>query len=300
MKKLLTLLFASVLFTSSFAQGQNRNDDWDDDDNRDNNEEYENRRNKTDRRNNGTYNNNQNSALVVNAFSRNRIKVIIDYSSEYLSNNNNGYNNAVNIGSLLTGNHTVVIYEIKRNFFGNERQEQIYSSVLFFRPSFETIINIDNAGQIAVSERQLFNNNNGGGYYGNGYGYGKKKNKHKHYKKNRGCNNDINNYPNQFPTGGYGTNQQMNDFDFNNMKLFISKESFDNRRLEVAKIAAANNYFSTLQVREIMNVFSFDDGKLELAKYLYARSLDKNNYYQLTNAFSFSTNKDALLEFIKR
>ena len=293
MKKLLTLLFASVLFTSSFAQGQNRNDDWDDDDNRDNNEEYENRRNKTDRRNNGNYNNNQNSALVVNAFSRNRFKVIIDYSNEYLSNNNNGYNNAVNIGSLLTGNHTVVIYEIKRNFFGNERQEQIYSSVLFFKPSFETIINIDNAGQIAVSERQLFNNNNGGGYNGNGNG--KKKNKYK----NRGCNDDGNNYPNQYPSGGYGTNQQMNDVDFNNMKLFISKESFDNRRLEVAKIAAANSYFSTLQVKEIMNVLSFDDGKLEIAKYLYARSIDKNNYYQLTNALNFGSSKEALLNFIR-
>ncbi len=295
MKKLITLLFALALFSSSFAQGQNRNDDWDNDDN---SEEYENRRNKTNRRNNGTYNNNQNSALVVNAFTNNRFKVSIDYSNEYFSNNNNGYNNAVNIGSLLTGNHTVVIYEIKRNFFGNEKQVQIYSSVLFFKPSFETIINIDNAGQIAVSERQLFNNNNGGG--NNGNGYGKKKNKYKQYKKNRGCNDERNNYPNQFPTGGYGTNKQMNDVDFNNMKLFISKESFDNRKLEVAKIASANNYFSTLQVRDIMNVFSFEDSKLEIAKYLYARTIDKNNYYQLTNALSFSTNKDALLEFIKR
>jgi Domain of unknown function (DUF4476) len=300
MKKIITLLFAATLFTSSYAQWQNSNEDSNNEARRNDETQYGNNRNGNG--NYGNYGNNQNSALTVNAFSTNRFKVTIDYSNEYQSNTNNGYGNSVNVGTLLTGNHTITIYEVKRNFFGKERQQQIYNSVLFFKPNMETIITIDNAGQIAVSEKQLFNNNSGYNN-GNGNGYGRKKHKHG----NRGRNDrdyddrrggGWNNYPNQYPNNG-GYYQTINQNDFNNLKQFISKEAFDDRRLNVAKQAASNSSFSTQQVKELMNIFSFDESKLELAKYFYSRTIDRNNYYQLTDALAFGTNKDALLQFIR-
>jgi hypothetical protein len=296
MKRIITLLFTATLFTSSYAQWQNSNKDGD------NEEQNDNSRNKSDRNSNGNYGNygnNQNSALIVNAFSTNRFKVMIDYNNEYQSNANNGYGNTVNVGSLLTGNHTVTIYEVKRNFFGKEREQQIYNSVLFFKPTMETTITIDNAGQIAVSEKQLLNNNGG---YNNGNGYSRKKYRHG----NRGRNDrdddcrggGRNNFPNQYPSNG-GYYQTISQSDFTTLKQFISKESFDDRRLTLAKQAASNVSFSTQQIKDLMNIFSFDDGKLELAKYFYSRTIDRNNYYQLTEALAFGMNKDALLQFIR-
>jgi hypothetical protein len=311
MKRIITLLFASLLFTTSFAQRENRNDDWDNEDDKNNEEQYGNRRNKTDRNNNGnygTYGNNQNSALVVNAFTSNRFKVVLDYNNEYQSNNSNGYGNTVNVGSLLTGNHTVTIYELKRNFFGGERQQQIYNAVLFFKPGIETMITIDNGGQIAITEKQLFNNNGGynngnGGTCGNGNGYGYGKRKHKRNGRNYDWDDDrrgggYNNYPGG--GGGYGYGQQMSDFDFNNMKQFVRKEAFDDRRMNIVRQAAGRSNFSTAQVRDLMGIFSFDEGKLDLAKYLYNNTIDRNNYYQLSDALTFASSKDALLEYIRR
>lgn len=306
MKKIITFLFATVLFTTSFAQFQNRNDERDDDD-----EQYGSRNN---RNNTGIYNNNQNSALIVNSSSQNRFVVTIDNNSEYQSNDNNGYGNTVNVGALQAGNHTVTIYEVKKGFFGNQKQQQIYNSVLYFKPGTETSININYNGQVSINEKPLFNS---GGYGGNnsscgpgnngngrGYGYGRKKNKHKkhhkHDKDDRDYDDDDDRYPNNYPTNYPGNNRQISDYDFGMLKQYVRKEAFDDRRINIAKQAAGNNNFSTVQVRDLMSIFSFDEGKLDIAKYFYSRTVDRNNYYQLTDALSFANSKDALLAFIRR
>jgi Domain of unknown function (DUF4476) len=296
MKKIITFLLATVFFSTSFAQY--RNDDNENEDRRNNDEQYSRNRNS-----NGIYNNNQNSALVVKSSSQNRFVVTIDNRDEYQTNGNNGYDNIVNIGALQAGNHTVTIYEIKKGFFGNQKQQQIYSSVLYFKPSTETSINVNYNGQVSINEKPLYNS---GGYGGNGsscgagnngngwgYGYGRRKHKHKRY------DDDDRGYPNNYPN--YPSyNRQISDYDFGILKQYVSKEAFDDCRVNITKQAAGNSYFSTAQVRDLMRIYSFDDSKLDVAKYFYNRTIDRNNYYQLTDALSFTTNKDALLAFIRR
>ncbi len=301
MKKIITLLFATALFTSSFAQYSN--DDRDDD--RNDNEQYSRRNN--DRNNTGIYNNNQNSTLVVNSALQNRFVVTIDNINQYPSSSNNGNDNTVNVGALQAGNHTVTIYQIKRGILGAQRPQQIYNSILYFKPSTETSININYNGQVSINERPLYNNGNGGNGNGSscgpsnngngkGYGYGRKKDKHKKHGKYSSYNDDDRSYPNQYP----GNNRQISDYDFGILKQYIRNEAFDDRRINIAKQAAGNNNFSTAQVRDLMSIFSFDEGKLDVAKYFYNRTVDKNNYYQLTDALSFSDSKDKLLQFIRR
>jgi Domain of unknown function (DUF4476) len=308
MKKIITFLFATVLFTTSFAQFQNRNDDRDDD------QQY----GRGNNSNSGIYNNNQNSALVVNSSSQNRFVVSIDNNNEYQSNDNNGYGNTVNVGALQAGNHTVTIYEVKKGFFGNQKQQQIYNSVLYFKPSTETSININYNGQVSVTEKQLYNNGGYGGGNnsscgpgnngnGRGYGYGRKKDKHKKHGKHGHDRDDRDdrdkddedNYPNNYPNQS-SNNRQISDYDFGMLKQYIRKESFDDRRINIAKQAAGNNNFSTTQVRDLMSIFSFDESKLDVAKYFYNRTVDRNNYYQLTDALSFADSKDKLLAFIRK
>ncbi len=43
------------------------------------------------------------------------------------------------------------------------------------------------------------------------------------------------------------------------------------------------------QVKEIMGVFSFENTKLDFAKAAYSYVYDKQNYYELSDAFSFET-----------
>ena len=53
------------------------------------------------------------------------------------------------------------------------------------------------------------------------------------------------------------------------------------------------------QVKEVMGLFSFEESKLEFAKFAYDRTTDKNNYYIVNDAFDFEASIEALDNYIK-
>ncbi len=83
------------------------------------------------------------------------------------------------------------------------------------------------------------------------------------------------------------------------MKEQIRKEWFENNRLTSAKTIIDKNNFTAQQVKEMMLLFSFENNKLEIAKYAYRKTVDKQNYYVVNDAFTFSSSKDELARFIR-
>jgi hypothetical protein len=97
-------------------------------------------------------------------------------------------------------------------------------------------------------------------------------------------------------TGRY--NQAMSDYDFNQLTQQI-KAAWLSDRLRTARNAIERAYFSTLQVKQVLQLFSMESDKLELAKLAYRNTVDQRNYYQLYDAFSFQSSKDELDRYIK-
>ena len=87
---------------------------------------------------------------------------------------------------------------------------------------------------------------------------------------------------------------------FEMLKGALGRENFEKTRLEIAKQSIDRNNFNTMQVREMVLLFAFEDNKLDLAKYAYSHTVDKNSYFQLYNVFSFSSSKDELADYIRR
>lgn len=125
---------------------------------------------------------------------------------------------------------------------------------------------------------------------------------------NNGCGNN-NNYGNNHPDHhqqGYGNNNTyytpaaMYSNDFNNLKNTIAGQSFENTKIDILKQAAANNSFTTNQVIELAQLFTFESYKLEAAKLLYTKTIDQQNYYQVNNIFTFSSSIAELNKFINR
>jgi hypothetical protein len=142
MKKIFTLLVLMGSITSGFAQWKNDN----------------NRAQGNNDRNNGQYNTNyKNSALVINAFTRKNITIVIDNNLQYQANGN-----ALNLGALNPGMHNIVIYQWRSNFWGKQKREIIYSNALFLKPNVETALTINSYGRVDISERALYSNNNFG------------------------------------------------------------------------------------------------------------------------------------------
>lgn len=87
--------------------------------------------------------------------------------------------------------------------------------------------------------------------------------------------------------------------DFAAGKKSITSQSFSDSQLKTAKTFTKNNCLSVAQIKEIVEIFSFEASKLDYAKYAYDFCVDKKNYYQLTESFSFSSSADELNEFLE-
>lgn len=90
----------------------------------------------------------------------------------------------------------------------------------------------------------------------------------------------------------------MDNQSFNDAIRTIKASNWDDTRLSTAKTIANSNYFTTDQIMTICRIFSWDDSKLDFAKYAYKRCVDYNNYFKVATVFSWDDNKTKLNEYI--
>jgi len=126
-----------------------------------------------------------------------------------------------------------------------------------------------------------------------------------------GMNNNYNNSNNNNNNGGYNSNNQnsyvlqgysgiygcpypMGQSDFESAKQTISSKGFDESRLTIAKQIIGSNCMLCSQIKELMKLMSFEETKLDLAKFAWNHNLDKGNYYKLNDAFSFESSIEEL------
>jgi hypothetical protein len=98
--------------------------------------------------------------------------------------------------------------------------------------------------------------------------------------------------------GPYGCAYPMSPQDFNSAKQSIAGKSFEDSKLTIAKQIINTNCLLSAQVKEIMLLFSFEDTRLDLAKYAYGYTWDIGNYYKLNDAFTFESSIEELNAYI--
>ena len=91
----------------------------------------------------------------------------------------------------------------------------------------------------------------------------------------------------------------MSDYDFNNLRQAIESKSFESTRMEIAKQVLSQRFVSTEQVMNLMNLLTFESSKLELAKFAYSKTVDKENYFRVNNAFTFESSIQELDDYIR-
>lgn len=86
--------------------------------------------------------------------------------------------------------------------------------------------------------------------------------------------------------------------DFKELKNSINNRSFETSNVDIAKTALEKNYFSSQQIRELLSFFTFENSKLDLAKYSYNKVCDKQNFYKVYEAFNFDSSIEELKNYI--
>jgi len=92
---------------------------------------------------------------------------------------------------------------------------------------------------------------------------------------------------------------QMPDNTYDDMLKSVKKESLESTKLEMAKTFFGNQHLSSDQVAGILRAFSLENSKLNFAKFAYPITIDKPNYFKVYDAFSSSSSKKDMSEFIK-
>jgi hypothetical protein len=209
------------------------------------------------------------------------------------------------IRNLRPGYHTVKIYRDKKKNnrwwdfgFGNNRQETVYNNQVYLRRGHHLDILINRFGKVIVDERPI--NRNDDWYNAEDDRYDGDRDRDRDRDKNKDLDRDDDrDHDSRDPRYDDNYSRVMSDFDFNRAKENLRKEWFENTRMTTAKFIMDRNYFTSQQVKELLELFTFENNKLDLAKYAYGKTVDKRNYYIVNDVFAFGNSKDELARYIR-
>jgi hypothetical protein len=128
-------------------------------------------------------------------------------------------------------------------------------------------------------------NNNNQGYNNNNQNQGNYNNPHQGNPQNQG--NYGNNYVYPMPPN-----------DFANFKNTVKQQSFDDTKFQMIKAQPLSTWYTAAQIKELMELFSFDDDRVDVAKYTYDHCVDPYNFYITYTALTFDANKNELMEYV--
>jgi len=99
-------------------------------------------------------------------------------------------------------------------------------------------------------------------------------------------------------SGMIGCPWPMDQGTFANAMATVNGQSFEENKFQIAQQVFNSNCMTVNQVTQIIGLFSFEDTKLDFAKYAYGRTYDLSNYFMVNNTFSFSSSVDELNAYI--
>ncbi|MFN7492227.1 MAG: discoidin domain-containing protein [Cyclobacteriaceae bacterium] len=94
-------------------------------------------------------------------------------------------------------------------------------------------------------------------------------------------------------------NCSLTDKQFADAKKAINSQAFRDQKMATAKLALKNKCVSLDQIRGFVELFTFEDQKLDFVKFAYDITDNKDDYYTLHDVFTFLLTKDDFNEFLE-
>ncbi len=110
--------------------------------------------------------------------------------------------------------------------------------------------------------------------------------------------NNAGTQPTSNTYGNGGCNAPVSEARFEDMLRRVGNQMMSDDKLRLAKQIVKTNCITSYQLTKIMESFSFDDARLELAKFAYDYVYDIGNFYKVPDALHFLSNRKELEEYI--
>ncbi len=218
------------------------------------------------------------STLSFKATDQSQLTVVVD-GKRFQPNHN-----SVMITGVDAGYHDVKVYR-QRAFYGTNdmrraKMELVYSSSLMVQPRTAIEMTVDRFGNISTSSQRISR-------YPEGTFYGSDR-----YDFQKDGNWD----------GGRDNSymRTISDRDLNQALSGIRGEWYEGNKMKIAQDAIAANYFTAAQVKILLQVFTLEENKLQLAKLAYGKTIDKSAFTMTINdVFAFNASREDLARFIR-
>jgi hypothetical protein len=88
--------------------------------------------------------------------------------------------------------------------------------------------------------------------------------------------------------------------DFGSVLQAVAGETFSRSKLELLRDVSIDRWYSSSQVRRMLDEFKFDNDKVEAAVVMHPRVVDLQNWFKVHDAFTFDSSKDELRQRVGR
>lgn len=98
--------------------------------------------------------------------------------------------------------------------------------------------------------------------------------------------------------GPVGCPVPMGNQDFEDLKESVNAKSFEETKYKIARQVLQDHCMLVSQVKQMMLIFTFEQTRLDFAKFAYEKTYDIGNFYKVNDAFTFESSIDELNEYI--
>ena len=116
-------------------------------------------------------------------------------------------------------------------------------------------------------------------------------------------NNPYNNggYNNGYGNGGYyGTGNLMSQTNFRRFMEMLQRTGSDTSKMQYISSQARTSMFTAQQIYDMMSMLVMESRRLDVAKQLYTKCVDRQNYFTVYEALFSSRSKQELQQYINR
>lgn len=201
---------------------------------------------------------------------------------------------AVFIRGIVPGSHVLRVVAPQVGFSGYHGgfERTLFQGSLFVEEAAEIHSEVDRFGRLQILE--IIQRNFDGIGPVSGYD--------NYYYDEHHCDDGFHNNPQGWSQGhGYGYGRALiSDREFNDIRLQVERATFESTKLTIAKRAISGRFVTAMQVRQLMESFTFEGTKVDFAKFAYPMVADKERFYIVYDAFTFTTSIEELDEFVAR
>ena len=237
------------------------------------------------------------SMLKVNLTDNSQINIALD--NRYF----NKRGASVTVGDLPPGRHTLEIYATYQDNQGRTQEQIVYTGRIKTTAGVITLFQYDPANdQKSIQQQDMdtytsnnFPQNNGGNSGNND------QNMNNEQAPPQDNGNNGNGYDNNSGGGSVASPapvSSLTEEKADKLKTAVEKKVTDTEKLKTLKDGLKGETLTTDQVSGMMDWFSFEDSKVDFAKWAYNVVVDKDDYRSLENKFSYKASQDALETFI--